>query len=243
LVSVRGQTVIKQLQQQFGHRHIVPGRVDLKLQTNLQRHFEVEADEDSEVSAFCSNSGEFTVNDGAIQLRAPTITARPTPQEKRLFAAVAAKRQVSESMLALIAIRALLDSDLPDLPAHTSSGGPAVDRITIRLRPGDRHAIRLRAAERRMKDSAYIAALVRGHIASNPPLATHELAAFKLAVSALAGLGRLLARTAREAASAGDLPRDLQHDLNGTRALVSEVERRLHEFAQAALVTWESRVD
>src|SRR5208337_4693858 len=152
---------------------------------------------------------------------APSITARPTPQEKRLFAAVAARRQISESTLALIAIRALLDSDIPDLPANRSSG-PAVDRITIRLRPGDRDAIRQRAAERRMKDSAYIAGLVRGHVAANPPFATHELAAFKAAVSALVEFGRLLARTAREAAQAGVLPRDLQ-DLSRSRALVADV--------------------
>ena len=94
-----------------------------------------------------------------------------------------------------------------------------------------------------MKDSAYIAALVRGHVAANPPLAIHELAAFKMAVSALAGFGRLLARTAREASQVGILPRDLQQHLSRTRALVADVERRLHEFAQAALVSWESRVD
>jgi hypothetical protein len=174
---------------------------------------------------------------------APSITARPTPEEKRMFAAVAAQRQISESTLALIAIRALLDSQSPDLPPNTSSSGPALDRITIRLRPGDRLAIRHRAAERRMRDSAYIAALVRGHVAANPPLTTHELAALKVAVSVLAGFGRFLARSVREAAQAGVLTRDLQQDLSRTRSLVSEVERRIQEFAQAALVTWESRVD
>ena len=94
-----------------------------------------------------------------------------------------------------------------------------------------------------MKDSAYIAALVRGHVAANPPLATQELAAFKTAVSVLAWFGRVLARTAREAAQAGVLTRDLQQELSRSRALVSDVERRMHEFARAALVTWESRVD
>jgi phage tail tape-measure protein len=118
-----------------------------------------------------------------------------------------------------------------------------VDRITIRLRPGDRLAIRHRAAERRMKDSAYIAALVRGHVAANPPLATQELTAFKAAVSVLAGFGRLFARTAREAAQTGVLPRDLQQDLSRSRALVADVERRLHEFAQSSLIAWEGRVD
>jgi len=94
-----------------------------------------------------------------------------------------------------------------------------------------------------MKDSAYIAALVRGHVAANPPLAVQELAAFKAAVSILAAFGRLLARTVREAAKTGVLTRELQQDLSRTRSLVSEVERHMHEFAQAALISWESRVD
>ncbi len=94
-----------------------------------------------------------------------------------------------------------------------------------------------------MKDSAYIAALVRGHVVANPPLAIHELAVFKMAVSALAVFGRLLARTAREASQVGIVQRDLQQHLSRTRGLVADVERRLHEFAQAALVSWESRVD
>jgi len=183
------------------------------------------------------------VNDGASKATAPSITARPTFEEKRLFAAIAAQRQLSESTLALIAIRALLDSQSPDLPPDPANSGPALDRITIRLRPGDRLAIRHRAAERHMKDSAYIAALVRGHVAANPPLTTHELAAFKAGVSVLAGFGRLLARTTREAAQTGVLTRDLQQELSYSRVLVADVERRMHEFAQAALVTWESRVD
>jgi len=195
------------------------------------------------VSAFCRNRRWRAMTDSTLKSTAPSITARPTPKEKRSFAEVAAKLRVSESTLALIAIRTLLASDVPDLPPRTSSSEPAVDRITIRLRPGDRLAIRHRAAERRMKDSAYIAALVRGHVAANPPLAAQELAALKATVSVLAGFGRLMARTAREAAQAGVLPRSLHQDLGRTRALVADVERRLHEFAQAALVTWEGRVD
>ena len=195
------------------------------------------------MSANCSNLSFRAVNDGALKATAPSITARPTPEEKRLFAAIAAQRQISESALALIAIRALLDSQSPHVPPDPVSNGPALDRITIRLRPGDRMAIRHRAAARRMKDSAYIAALVRGHVAANPPLATHELAVFKASISLLAAFSRLLARTAREAAQRGALSGDLQQDLSRTRALVSDVERRMHEFAQAALLTWESRVD
>ncbi len=183
------------------------------------------------------------MNDGVLKSTAPSITVRPTPEEKRWFAAVAAQRHMSESRLALIAIRAWLESQSPDLPPNPSSSGPALDRITIRLRPGDRLAIRHRAAERRMKDSGYIAALVRGHVAANPPLTTHELAEFKAGVSVLAAFARVLARTAREAARTDDLRPDLRQELSRCRALVSEVERRMHQFAQAALITWESRVD
>jgi hypothetical protein len=195
------------------------------------------------VSAFCCNSRLHAVNDGVLKSIAPTITARPTPQEKRVFAALAAQRQISESTLALIAIRAWLNAQSPEMLPNPSSSGPALDRITIRLRPGDRLAIRHRASERRMKDSGYIAALVRSHVAANPPLTTHELAAFKAGVSVLAGFVRLLARSAREAARSGVLTRDLQQELKRCRVLVSEVERRIHDFAQAALVSWESRVD
>jgi hypothetical protein len=195
------------------------------------------------VSAICCSRRWRPVNDTTLKSTAPSITARPTPEEKRLFTAIATRRQLSESALALVAIRSLLDSDVPSSRPTTSNNGPAVDRITIRLRPGDRLAIRHRAAERRMKDSAYIAALVRGHVAANPPLATQELTAFKAAVSVLAGFGRLFARTAREAAQTGVLPRDLQQDLSRSRALVADVERRLHEFAQASLIAWEGRVD
>jgi hypothetical protein len=183
------------------------------------------------------------VNDGGLKSIAPTITARPTPQEKRVFAALAAQRHISESTLALIAIRAWLDAQSPELLPLPSGGGPALDRITIRLRPGDRFAIRQRAAERCIKDSAYIAALVRGHVAANPPLTTHELVAFKTGVSILARFGRLMMRTAREAVQSGVTTKDLQQEISRCRALVSEVERRMHQFAQAALVTWESRVD
>jgi hypothetical protein len=182
------------------------------------------------------------VNDTTLKATVPSITARPSLEEKRLFSELAARRQMSESALALLAIRVLLHSELPGLPPRTLPTGPSIDRITIRLRPGDRLAIRRRAAERRMKDSAYIAALVRGHVGANPPLTTRELAAFKTAVSVLATFGRLLARTARDARKAGILPGDLRQDLGHTRTLIADLERRMHEFVRTALVAWEGRV-
>jgi len=175
----------------------------------------------------------------------PSITARPTPEEKLRFTALADARGISESALALIAIRDLLSSAAPVshsvLPASTRE--PAIDRITIRLRPGDRQTVRQRAAHRGMKDSAYLAALVRGHVAANPPLAADELGALKLAVTVLAGFGRLLARTAREVTQAHLMSPALQQDLSRAIALVAALEQRTHDLARAALVSWESPLD
>ena len=86
-----------------------------------------------------------------------------------------------------------------------------------------------------MKPSAYLSALVRAHIAQNPTLPANELAALKLSIVVLAGLGRLLARQAKTPAG---IARD---DLQRARDCIAELERRTHALAKAALVSWESR--
>ena len=70
----------------------------------------------------------------------PSITARPSPEEKARFTLLAQHVGLSESALALNAIRILLERDeqwharQPELKwGHVA----ASDRITIRLRPGD----------------------------------------------------------------------------------------------------------
>lgn len=196
------------------------------------------------MSAFCCKDEARHVSVEVISARLPSITARPRSEEKVRFAQLAAARGLSESALALIAIRDMLKSSAPisKLPP-ASVREPAIDRITIRLRPGDRRAVRHRAAQRGMRDSAYLAALVRAHVAASLPLAADELAALKLAVTVLAGFGRLLARTAREATQAGAIAKDLQQDLSRTRALVAGLEQRTHDLARAALVSWECSID
>lgn len=177
--------------------------------------------------------------------RGPSITARPTPAEKQRFAELAAARGVSESALALIAIRALSASNPAPIgaPAAESGRQPAIDRITIRLRPGDRHALNQRAAQRGIRPSRYVAALVRTHIATSPPLTIEELSVLKQGVAALAMLSRALSHTARSMAQGGPLPPNVQTELSQTRAVVAAIEQRTHDLARSALVTWESRYE
>jgi hypothetical protein len=176
--------------------------------------------------------------------RLPSITARPTPAEKERFAALAASRGTSESTLALIAIRSLLDDNTPpETNPNPSRRERSTDRITIRLRPGDRRVINERALRRGMKASTYLAALVRAHVATNPPLTNEELGAYKQGVILLAGLGRLLARFSRDAVKAGSIPQELQQELNCTRAVIAGLEKRTRDLARAALMSWESGYD
>ena len=169
----------------------------------------------------------------------PSITARPTAAEKVRFATLAAASGVSESALAMIAIREILDPDAGPLreSVPAPAQGPATDRITIRLRPGDGESIARRAAQRGMKPSAYLAALVRAHVAVNPPLSANELAALKQSVAVMAGVGRLLAQAIRLPSSPGVTREELQR----TCTAVAALEQRTHDLARAALISWESR--
>jgi hypothetical protein len=139
----------------------------------------------------------------------------------------------------MIAIRKVLHPDAAPLRelVHAPARGLATDRITIRLRPGDGESIARSAAQRGMKPSAYLAALVRAHVAVNPPLTANELAALKQSVAVLAGVGRTLAQAIRLPSSI-DVARE---ELQRTRAAVADLEQRTHDLARAALISWESR--
>ncbi len=176
---------------------------------------------------------------------APSITARPSAEEKARFTWLAERAGMSESALALMAIRAVLEPDgrVPTPTPAAADSGAASDRITIRLRPGDGAAIARRAAQRGMKASTYLAALARAHVGVNPPLAATELTALKQSIVVLAGLGRLLAQTARNPALASPGLQDLRQSLSHTRAAVATLEQRTHDLAKAALISWESHSD
>lgn len=181
---------------------------------------------------------------GSTRSSSPSITARPSRDEKERFAQVAHSRGLSESALALSAIRAVIQGDSGHSDASaTSTRAPATDRITIRLRPGDGQAIARRAARRRMKSSGYIAALVRAHVAANAPIAANELAALKTSVVVLAGLGTLLAQTARNPALGGQSLEDLRQNISRTRAAVVALEKATHDMVRTALISWETRSD
>ena len=200
--------------------------------------------QDSERSALCSTWGSTLVTSGT-RSWLPTLTVRLTPEEKRQFVELATRHGLSEAALALVAIRAVLAPGganaltIPTLPARE----PATDRVTIRLRPGDGAALDARAAQRGVKASTYLAALVRAHLGASPILTADELHTVKQAVVVLAGVGRVLSRIARSGAQGSPLPAEVRQALAQTRCVLATVEERTSDLARAALRSWESRYE
>ena len=173
----------------------------------------------------------------------PSITVRPSPEDKARFKSLAQHVGVSESALALNAIRALLERDDEWLRRQSPldpEDVTATDRITIRLRPGDGLAVIRRATERGFRPATYIAALVRAHISANPPLPTAEVNALKISISVLAGLGTLLANTSREGIPSGPQGEIYREAIRRTRGEIAALEQRIVDLTKAALIAWEA---
>lgn len=195
------------------------------------------------MSAIAADRHVSPMTERAAKVSLPSVTARPSAAEKARFRSLAMRAGMSESALALVAIRSLLDPDGKAPQAMTSAMErlAASDRVTIRLRPGDGATIARRAAARGMKASAYLAALVRAHLHTNPPLPAAELTALKESVVALAGLGHSFGRIARGPALTGEDREGLRRDIAHVRVILAALEQQTHDLAKAALIAWESR--
>jgi len=177
--------------------------------------------------------------------RAPSITARLSPDEKARFSALARHFGLAESTLALRAIRILLDGDKPWSRQQSqidSEHTAASDRLTIRLRPGDGIEVIRRATERGLKPATYVTALVRAHITANPPLMTAEINALKMSIGVLSALGTVLANTSRDGIPSGPQGEVYREAIRRTRGEVATLEQRIVDLTRAALIAWESRL-
>ncbi len=183
------------------------------------------------------------MNGAVSPTRRPTITVRLTASEKQRFANLAAVRGISESELALSVIRELLNSNQHAASVEPPLRQAASDRITIRLRPGDRRWIADRAARRGIKAARYLAALVRAHVARDPPLTNDELVTLKVTVSVLAHIRAQMADIVRSVAMFNPNAETLIQELRLIAAVIVEAERQAHDLARAALIRWESYVD
>lgn len=118
------------------------------------------------------------------------IAMRASSETKQRFAELAASRGLSASALLRLLIHTVLADQAP--APRESMPSRASDRLTLRLRPGDRALAETRAAARRMKTSSYLVMLIRAHLRAAPVMPVAEIEALKAAVGQLGALRREL---------------------------------------------------
>ena len=128
------------------------------------------------------------------------LTAWVSQKTKERFAALARRRDVSESALLKHLIELTLQTTNTEEQAATvDMSAKRVKRFSIRLRPDDQLLLRERAVARGMPSATYVSVLVRAHLRSLAPLPKEELLALKRVVSELGAVGRNLNQLARAA--------------------------------------------
>ncbi|HEJ6137348.1 TPA: hypothetical protein SL831_000695 [Pseudomonas aeruginosa] len=179
--------------------------------------------------------------------RSSVIGIRVSSEKRARFAALAARHQLTESGLLSKLIDEVLRSNAPGAVASelTADGSDAEtdaaseDRITLRLRHGDRMRAVERAGARGMRIGTYLVLLIHNHVRASDVLPPQELDLIKAVGAQLAALGRQLRmfgmpNTLAEPAASElcDLLAHVRHDVESAHEASAAVVRR-------NLMSWE----
>ncbi|MET3395801.1 hypothetical protein ABIC33_006478 [Variovorax sp. 1140] len=175
------------------------------------------------------------------------LSTRVSFDTRANFAALASHYQLSESSFlskliddALTAhsttTRMASERGSPDAAIH----GVATDRITLRLRPGDRALAAVRADARGTKTCSYLAMLIHNHVRGPAVLPPRELDQIRVACAHLAALGRQLRMFGAPNMSATPMAFTLNSELSEAIAQVRR-EVEVAREATAAVVRWNLR--
>ena len=181
--------------------------------------------------------------------RSAVISMRVPSETKASLAALAVRHQLSESGLLSKLVDEVLKSNasagrrIDDPVVERKSAflvASADDRITLRLRRGDRTLAAERAGGRGMKTGSYLALLIHNHVRGTAVLPPHELDTIKGVAAQLAALGRQLRlfgmpNTLAEPAASElrDVVARTRHEVEVARQVTADVVRR-------NLISWEA---
>jgi hypothetical protein len=171
----------------------------------------------------------------------PRVTVRLTIDKKSRFGALAASRGLSESGLLRELIASVLGPIAHDPAveeAHAELG--MTDSFRIWLRPGDGKLLRVRAHEREMSYSAYVAALIRAHLRADPPMPFGELAQLERTLAEISAMGRSLTQSAALVGQGEGADLGMLAKLADLRQAVEELRRTLREVVKVNRISWES---
>jgi hypothetical protein len=163
------------------------------------------------------------------------------PEQVRVrFDALAHDRGETQSSL----LRRLIDQALADACESSTSRGAEQgapdrrsDRVTVRMRPGDGHRLRLRAEARATRPATYLAMLVRAHLHADAPLPEAELIQVKQVLSEIASVARALRV---ESGSDANGKRFERTELEEALVRVEQARGAIASLVQASVTSWES---
>lgn len=180
--------------------------------------------------------------------RSNVIGTRVSSDTRTRFAALAARHQLSESGL----LSKLVDEVLKaNGPVARESGeqwgarvpivdGAAEDRITLRLRNGDRTLAAERAGARGMKTSSYLAMLVHNHVRGSAVLPQNELDLIKATGAQLAALARQLRRFGTPNTLADPVASELRVAIAQATREIDAAREATAAVVRRNLISWET---
>jgi len=169
------------------------------------------------------------------------IAAHVSPAVHQRIKTIAAARGITVSSLVGEVVEDLIErSDQNEMVQATTEPPTLAERLTIRLRPGDRTLVERRASARRMKPSTYIAALVRSHLVEDPPLPPAELAELERAVAEVSAIGRNLNQIARALNAGAIAPPTTVSIIGRSIEAVEAVREAARSYVRKAVASWEA---
>jgi hypothetical protein len=175
------------------------------------------------------------------------IATRVPPETRAHFVALAARHHLSASSLLAKMVDEVLKTPGESWlypggqrsPCETESGIGEADRVTLRLRKGDRALAAERARVRWMKTASYLTLLIHNHVRDAAVLPPNELDQIKATGARLAVLGRQLRMFG--------MPNTLSQPASDLSETIARVRREVEAAREATtaivrrnLVSWET---
>ena len=167
------------------------------------------------------------------------IGTRVPPETKARFAALAARHQLSESGLLAKMVNEVLRSNSAG-SRDSNADGVAADRVTLRLRNGDRRLAAERARAREMKTGSYLAMLIHNHVRRSAVLPPKELEQLRVTCAQLAVLGRQLRMFGMPNTLPGPGASDLGEAIASVRQEVEVAREATAAVVHRNLISWET---
>ena len=176
------------------------------------------------------------------------IGTRVPPETRACFAALAARHHLSASSLLAKMVDEVLKthgvispgSGEQRFPHESESDIGVADRITLRLRKGDRALAAERARARGMKTGSYLALLLHNHVRDAAVLPPSELDQIKVTGAHLAALGRQLRTFGVPNTQLEPLAPDLSEAIALVRREVEEAREATAAIVRRNLISWET---